>query len=168
MEITIDTSDGDDFDKDINKAISEWSKIKKQALGQVAGIARDLAKANAPISPTKSQYVASLKGGVTKRKAESFTSGTLTNSIQYKHAGEDKAVVFSATNARSGEYAPKMEYDKYNLGVGSKAKRDNRRSKVGKAFVGRLFLWRGIKGTERGALKILDAAVQRFKRKLES
>lgn len=95
-----------------------------------------LAKTFTPISPTKAQYVASLKGrnvaikgrdGLMSRKKVKFTTrndfhpGMLTNSV----TGESSAGhvrIFVPANSRAGKYSRFIHFGRYNRGVGTVAK----------------------------------------------
>lgn len=95
-----------------------------------------LAKSFAPISPTKAQYVASLKGrvvavkgrdGLVSRKKVKFTTrtdfhpGQLTNSITGEST-TNLVRVFVPANSRAGKYSRFIHFGKFNRGVGTIAK----------------------------------------------
>ena len=84
---------------------------KVRLLKKIGVVVQGLARRNAPESLTKSMYVGTLKGGVTKRKASSFTSGSLRKSITTE-VGKDFVSIFVPSNSPAGEYAEKMEDEK--------------------------------------------------------
>ena len=77
------------------------------ALIGVQNLARDYCH----VGPTKAQYVATLKGGVTKRK--SFSTGDLERSITQEklHDGME-GKVFVPINSAAGKYARKVHEGK--------------------------------------------------------
>ena len=60
---------------------------------------------------TKSEYTSTLKGGVTKRKASSFTSGSLKGSITME-VKKDRVEIGVPANSKAGDYAEKMHDEK--------------------------------------------------------
>ena len=101
------------------------------ALKKCGQLAAREAKANAPKSPTKTQYSATLKR---KRRTarKSFTPGGLEKSIEYEVQG-DKCSVFVAANSFAGKYAKRIHDERYakwwDRGPGSIAKGRRAREK---------------------------------------
>jgi len=158
MQYDADFSDFDDLGKEMKKWPAKWEKREKQALHEVGALVVRGAKKRSPISPTKSQYVSTLKGGKTKRSAGSFTPNTLTNSIMHK-VGRGYVRIFVALNKGAGEYAERMHNGNYGLGVGSKAKRKKLGARVGKEFIPR-----GFNAEKKNVIKVIELAIDRFRK----
>lgn len=86
---------------------------------RIKNIAVREAKNNAPISPTKAQYTASLKGGKSERS--DFHPGGLTRSITGT-SGPDFAEIFVPSNSVAGAYARFIHNGEYDRGPGTRAK----------------------------------------------
>lgn len=73
------------------------------ALTEVQNRGRD----NAPVGPTKAQYVSELKTGKTKRR--DFQTGDLTNAISQEATGDrTQGKVYVPDNVRAGAYAERI------------------------------------------------------------
>ena len=165
MELSIDTSEIEKEIKRMGKvAEQKWPKYSKRAMGALAQAMVKEAKPLCPISPKKSQYEASLKGGVTKRKPSTFQPGKLTESIMSKSVDADTSLFFIASNKMAGLYADKMENEQGSTwktpGIGSRAK--------GKNVKGR-FMARAIEivNRKRAYVVLFDKAFKDLKRDLE-
>ena len=111
-DVTID-------DRELKKLmlkISRKSKGSKRAIKKmlsiIGSIVHGKAKAYAPRSATKAEYASTLKGGKTKRKASSFTTGNLKNSITTE-VKSDRVEIGVPSNAKgTHKYAEKMHDEK--------------------------------------------------------
>lgn len=97
------------------------------------------AVANAPKSPTKGQYAATLKG---KRKSKAsnmrFNPGGLERSIVFAVRENAFAVdVYVPVNSEAGKYAYKMHESHYDLGPGSEAKQKQQGRTIGREYLTR-------------------------------
>ena len=138
--------------KKIRRAQQEMPAALQQANSAVGEFVKRQAVLNAPISPTKTQYIASLKTGKLRTKSRTFNPGSLQNSIHYK-ATKSRIRLIAQT-----PYAQRMERSRYNLGPGSRAK-SGKGHQVGRQYLRRSVEDRkqkqGIHGIYKNALKKL-------------
>ena len=85
-------------------------KIKKM-FKKIGAIVQGASKAYAPRSPTKAEYVSTLKGGRTRRATSSFTTGNLKKSITVD-VKNDRVEIGVPANSPAGKYAEKMHDEK--------------------------------------------------------
>jgi len=106
------------------KAGKSYDKGKKRLLKKIGVVVQGLARKYCPESMPKGMYVGTLKGGVTKRKNSSFTSGSLRRSITVD-TGKDFVSINVPSNSPGGDYAEKMHDEKGKswLNRGPEAKR---------------------------------------------
>ena len=130
----------------------EAQRMIGRALKKCGQLAVREAKANAPKSPTKTQYSATLKR---KRRTarKSFTPGGLEKSIEYEVQG-DKCSVFVGSNSFAGKYAKRIHDDRYkswwDRGPGSIAKGQQAREK---------FIERAITDNQDKFLSIIESEI---------
>ena len=111
MEISVDTRELKDLIKKMDDAGMSSPARKKSMFTAIGLIVNRRAWDYAPMSQSKSQYVATLKKGVTKRKV--FTRGSLKFSITNK-SEKDSVSIFVPANSKAGAYAEKMHDDRGN------------------------------------------------------
>lgn len=109
----------------------ELDKALYRALKRCGQLAVREAKRNAPKSPTKTQFSATLKRKK-RTSRRTFTPGGLEKSIEYEVEG-DKCSVFVGSNSFAGKYAKRIHDDRYkswwDRGPGSIAKGTHAREK---------------------------------------
>ena len=110
-EVTIDDRELVRLMKKIQKVSKGNKRLVKKMMAKIGSIIQGTAKAYAPRSMTKGEYVSTLKGGVTKRKASSFTSGSLKKSITVDVL-QNRVEIGIPSNAPAGEYGEKMHDEK--------------------------------------------------------
>ena len=93
--------------KKIAKASKQNPRIIKKMLKKVGAIVQGQARKYAPRSKTKSEYVATLKRGKTKRKTSSFTSRNLQKSIT-SEVKKSSVEIGVPSNSPAGKYAEKI------------------------------------------------------------
>lgn len=108
-----------------------------------------VAKKYCPVSPTKEQYVATLKGGKTKRK--DFHPGQLRDSIHFR-ATADFAEIFVPSTVPAAQYANFIHFGNYEPGPGTRAKGPQ---------AGPMFIARAIDATKGPTHKIYTDALER-------
>ncbi len=116
-------------------AQSAMSREMARAHARIADLVVVAAKDYAPISPTKAQYISTLKGRrvkggriVKKTKRNDFHPGQLTAAIRGESA-EQFARIFVPSNSRAGVYADFIHNGTYKRGVGTVAKGSQARRK---------------------------------------
>ena len=106
----------------------------KTALQRIGLRVKGTAQAYCPESPTKGQYVRTLKTRKTKRN--DFNPGALRNSITSK-LEDESVLIYVPSNSPGGKYAEKIHAERgktwQHLGPGSKAK--NVSGNVGDKFI---------------------------------
>jgi hypothetical protein len=105
-DFTIDASQLKRLNRSLSRAGVSFKKGSKRMLSKIGVTVQGLAKDYCPESPTKGQYAAMNKSGVTKRKASSITTGSLRDSITMKAKG-DEVSIFVPSNSRGGKVAPR-------------------------------------------------------------
>lgn len=153
MSLTIVTTQidrvGKVFDDLVKKGISDRLDGTFRKIGLVI---RGESIERAPISPTKTQYEATLQDFTTLR--DDFNPGGLERSIM-SHHGNDFAEIFVAKNAEAGEYAEKIHDQKgklwLNRGPGTEAKGESSDHK---------FIQRAIDENEDGIEEMLVVGIE--------
>ena len=111
MQISVDTSQLERFTKRMKRAGVKNPKNIKLMMKKVGSIVHKKAMEFSPRSMSKGQYVSTLKGGKTKRKASSFTRGSLRSSITAEY-GATSVEIGVPVNSKAGDYAEKMHDEK--------------------------------------------------------
>lgn len=146
----VDFDEVGNIEEELREAGSRLDQEITKEMGIIGLIVEDDARKNAPISPSKSQYVATLKRGWSNR---TFQPMTLMNSISHKVLFRGVEIF---TNQSSREYAWRMHEGKYNLGVGSQSKQAR-----GSNLVGRKYIERAIKDNSKIiSKKLREAAIR--------
>ena len=140
----------------MDRALAALPKDRKVMFERIGLSVASPAKKDAPISPSKSEYLSTLKGGKTKRS--DFAPGALTAAIT-SDGTKNRALIFIPSNSAAGQYADFIHNGSYKLGVGSRNK------KAGNPSVGNLFIERNI--NDDTIKKIINWMLQRVKKRME-
>lgn len=125
-------------------------KFMSDALNDIGLIVHTTAVDYAPISPTKSQYEATL---IKKNKSiQQFSPGGLERSIDYE-SDENEVSIFVPLNSEAGDYAEFIHDEEYELGTGSEAKGGE---------VGPKYIERAIEDNEHKIRAKIEGAVKKF------
>ncbi len=112
MQITVDYHELQTFATRLEKMGKKTPANIKRGLVAIGNFVQGKAVAYAPRSQTKAEYVATLKGGVTKRATSSFHPGQLKKSIQ-QEVFADRVEIGVPSNIPAGRYAEKV-HTKWN------------------------------------------------------
>jgi len=107
MQVSVDTHELDAFQRRLALAGKRTPANIKKVLKVIGVIVKGKAVAFAPRSMTKSEYVRTLKGGVTKRSTSSFTTGSLKRSITLE-VKKESVEIGVPSNSKAGDYAEKV------------------------------------------------------------
>jgi hypothetical protein len=107
MEISVDTRELVSLERRLALAGKATEGNARRMLTAIGTIVLGKSRAYAPRSMTKSEYVATLKGGKTKRATSSFTSGSLKSSIT-SEVFKDRVEIGVPSNSKAGAYAEKV------------------------------------------------------------
>lgn len=140
----------------MDRALAGLPKDRKMMFERIGLSVESPAKKDAPISPTKSEYLSTLKGGKTKRT--DFAPGATTAAIT-SDGTKDRARIYIPSNSAAGQYANFTHNATYKLGVGSRNK------KAGHPSVGNLYIERNI--NDDVIKKIINWMLQRVKKRME-
>lgn len=108
---TVDSRQLKRLNKSLSKAGVKFEKGTTRLLKKIGVVVQGLAFKYSPESPSRAQYAAQNKSGVTRRSASSITSRSLRDSITMK-AGKDSVSIFVPSNSRAGKYAEKIHDEK--------------------------------------------------------
>jgi len=111
MSVTINDKELISLMKKFERVGKKNPKIISKMLKKVGVIIQGKAEKYAPRSKTKGEYIRTLKGGKTKRKASSFTVGNLKKSITLEQK-KNSVEIGVPINAPGGKYAEKMHDEK--------------------------------------------------------
>jgi len=155
VQVTIDTRELQDLGRRLERAGRATPKNFRSMLTEIGLIIWKVARDYCPQSPSKTQYVATLKRGETKRSPTSFTRGQLRNSITTE-VFDDRVEIGVPSNSPGGSYAEKIHDERgkswNKLGVGND---DNQ-------YATDKFIFNAATDTERVWMKKADEVVERI------
>lgn len=150
MEVTIEIKGMQQIQHKINQLVPAGIKaVLTRSHNRIKIMLVKAAHNYAPISPSKGQYIRTLKTGITKR--HNFNPGGLTRSIIGK-ATEDYVELFVASNSDGGQYAKKMHEWQGGWGEGTKARGPQ---------AGNTFITRAITDNEGNIIKIYESELDK-------
>ena len=152
-DFTVDTSQLKRLDRSLSKAGVKFEKGTKLFLKRLGVVVLGVARKYSPESPTIGMYASMNKSGVTKRRRDSITTGSLRDSITTE-LKPDSVSINIPSNSRAGDYAEKIHDKK-----GSAWKNRGPRTKQKGAQADEKFIYRAYDASRKEQDALIDGVI---------